>query len=518
MTMLKKLILTLTSCCVFLCSCGKTDISDTDMPDGIVNVEVTTEPETNSPQSPTENPTTTTKAPFNFDDFDDLEWTTTTAKTARPYHAQANNDHNYITPARTTSAVSTSKRQTRTTARNTNITPITPTRTTVIHGSGSASAITALTTLTAVSGSDITTTTAKTGSSASTTTTAKSPQRELLEKMTLEEKVCQMFIVAPEQLAGSQNYITECDKNIKKSLEKYPVGGVLISQGNLVSKTQISAMLRNFQSYSNAAAGMGMFTVIQEEGGNMAPAAEKLGIYDPGNMADLGKNGKEDAVYDAGKKLGEELKNLGFNVDIAPVADLGTNSQNGLGDRVFGSDAEIVSKLVAKMTKGLNDSGVSPVLSHFPGIGAYDGKSALIKRSLSQLRKEEFLPFKSGINSGAKFILVSHQKISAISNDTPCDLSWSAVTGLLRNELGFTGVIITDSHQDTAITQNYTSETAAVMAINAGADMILLPADLDKAVKAVCDAVESGEILESRIDESLMRILDAKSEMNLLVK
>ena len=223
-----------------------------------------------------------------------------------------------------------------------------------------------------------------------------------------------------------------------------------------------------------------------------------------------------ECAYDAGLNLGTDLKKLGFNVDLAPVADLGTNSKNGLGSRVFSSNANIAADMVSKLVEGLSEAGVGSVLSHFPGIGAYDGKSALIKRSLSQLRKEEFLPFRSGIEAGADFILVSHHIVSGIGDNLPCSLSYSAITGILRNELDFEGIIITESHMASAITKKYSAGEAAVMAINAGADIVLQPADLEEAVDAVCEAVESGEIMEKRIDESVTRILAEKAEMGLI--
>lgn len=508
MTFFKKLVLTLTSCCLVMCGCGKTDAEESDIPDGIINVEVTTQPETEKTDE--QNAAVTTTAPIFQDDFD---WTVTTVKTARPYRAEA---HNNYTPVQTSAARKPVRKTTTkakgsaansvTTVRRTGTSPTfsgSPNHTVTISG-------TAVTVVTTISSSKKTTT------ASTSVTTGKSPQLKLMENMTLEEKVCQMFIVTPEQLTGSSSYITEADKEIKKAIEKYSIGGVIFSEENLESKNQITAMLRNMQSYSKDSSGAGLFTVIQEEGGDISPAAGKLGINNPGSMASLGTKNNADDVYDAGKLLGSELKKLGFNVDLAPVADLGTNSKNGLGDRVFSSDAEISAKMVAKLVSGLTDSGVAPVLSHFPGIGAYDGKSALIKRSLSQLRKEEFLPFKSGIAAGADFVLVSHHVISGIGDDLPSDLSYTAVTGILRNELGFGGIIITDSHKDPDFTKKYTAEKAAVMAVNAGVDIILLPDDLPDAVKAICEAVENGEIREERINESVLRILSAKAEMGLI--
>ncbi len=501
MTFFKKFILTLASCCLVLCSCGKTD-NDSDIPDGIVDIEATTEQETNNSDN-SEDIVTTTKR------IDDTEfvWTITTVKTAKPYHAGANN--NYV-PRQTTASSKTSGKRT-TTVKRPVVTGKNPGKNpavTTSAGSGTGAAVTVVTTAF--------TTARKTTVSVTTSTTSKPPQLALLDDMTLEEKVCQMFIVSPEQLTGKSGYSTEADKDLKKGLEKYHVGGIIFSEGNLESKNQITAMLRNLQTSAKSVSGAGIFTVIQEEGGDIAPAANKLGIKNPGSMATLGDKKDEKAVYDAGRELGSELKKLGFNVDLAPIADLGTNSKNGLGDRVFSSDTETAAKMVSNIVKGFSDSGIASALSHFPGEGAYDGKSALIKRSLSQLRKEELLPFDSGIEAGADFVLVSHHIISGIGDDLPCDLSYTAITGILRNELGFGGIVMTGSHKDPAITKKYSSGEAAVMAVNAGADIILLPDDLPAAVSAVCEAVENGEIRETRINESVTRILNLKAEMGLI--
>lgn len=493
MAFFKRFILTLASCCLVLCSCGRTE-NDSDAPDGIVDIEVTTEPENDSPDD-SEDIVTTTKSVINTE----FVWTTTTVKTAKPYHAGANN--NYV-PRQTTASSKTSVKRT-TTARRT---VVTGNQGQTITGTGSAIAI-VTTTASAVR---------KTTTSTTVSTTTKPPQIALLDDMTLEEKVCQMFIVSPEQLTGKSGYSTEAAKDLKNGLEKYHVGGIIFSEGNIESKNQITAMIRNLQTASKSSSGTGIFTVIQEEGGDIAPAANKLGIKNPGSMASIGEKNDEKAAYNAGNELGSELKNLGFNVDLAPVADLGTNSKNGLGNRVFGSDAEKAAKMVSETVRGFSDSGIASALSHFPGEGAYDGRSALIKRSLSQLRKEEFLPFSSGINSGADFVLVSHHIVSGIGDNLPCDLSYTAITGILRNELGFDGIVITDSHKASAITKKYSSGEAAVMAVNAGADIILLPDDLPSAVKAVCEAVENGEIRESRINESVTRILNLKAELGLI--
>lgn len=513
MTFFKKMILVIAGSCLVLSSCGKTE-NESDAPDGIVNIEVVTEPLTenkNDESDDDEEIIVTTTAPVFVPEY---VWTTTTIRKGKPYHASA--DNNYV-PQRTTTSFSSKPSKTTTTGKRIPIYSRTTTRRSVsgtsinlttskiVQGTGTATIITTTAATTALTTTRTTT----------AVTTTKAPELVLLEDMTLEEKVYQMFIVSPEQLTSSEEYFTEADKTLKNALEAYPVGGLIFSEDNIKSKNQITAMLRNLQTAAAEYSGSGIFTVIQEEGGTIAPVSGKLGTYNPGSMASIGKANNADIAYEAGNKLGTDLKKLGFNVNIAPIADLGTNSKNGLGDRVISNTARIAADMLSKLVEGLSDSGMESVLSHFPGVGAYDGKSALIKRSLSQLRKEEFLPFKSGIEAGAGFVLVSHHIVSGIGDNLPCDLSYTAVTGILRNELDFDGIVITDSHKDKAITKKYSAGEAAVMAINAGADIIMQPADLAEAVDAVCEAVESGEIKEDRINESVTRILAQKAEMGL---
>lgn len=516
MNFFRKMILVLTSSCLIFSGCGKTE-NESDAPDGVVNIEVVTEPlteNTDDESDDEEDIIVTTTTPVFIPEY---IWTTTTVKKGTPYHASA--DNNYV-PQRTTPSSSSKPSKTTTTGKRIPIysrttakrpvsgTSIKLTTSKIVQGTGTAGIITT---------TAATTTVLTTTKTTAAVTTTKAPELLLLEGMTIEEKVYQMFIVSPEQLAYSEDYFTEADKDLKKALEKYPVGGLIFSENNIESKNQITAMLRNLQTAAEEYSGYGIFTVVQEEGGSQSPVSAKLGTYNPGSMASIGKANDSDNAYEAGSKLGSVLKKLGFNVNIAPVADLGTNSNNGLGDRVISSTAKIAADMLSKLVEGFSDSGVESVLSHFPGVGAYDGKSALIKRSLSQLRKEEFLPFKSGIEAGAGFVLVSHHIVSGIGDNLPCDLSYTAVSGILRNELEFDGIIITDSHTDKAITKKYSAGEAAVMAINAGADIILQPADLEEAVNAVCEAVESGEIKEDRINGSVTRILAQKAEMGLLL-
>lgn len=362
-------------------------------------------------------------------------------------------------------------------------------------------------------------TTAKKVTTTTTTTHAVTPQ-EVMEKMTLEQKVCQMFMVTPEAITGITP-MREVGNGTKNAMLSYPVGGIIYFAQNLISRDQIKTMIANTQSFSKEACGVGLFIAVDEEGGTVARCAQKLGTTAFKNMAYYGSSNDYKTAYNIGNTLGKDLRGLGFNVDFAPVADVDICSGNELGDRIFSSDPNVVANMVCGVSKGLQDNGVCATLKHFPGLGAEDGNThtnstVVIDRTIEQLRETEFIPFKKAIDSGADLVMVGHQTVTGLEDGLPCDLSYVAVTELLRNELGFNGLAVTDAHQMNTISTVYSSGEAAKLSIKAGMDIILMPVDYREAVEAVCEAVRSGEIAESRIDESVMRILDKKQKLGLL--
>lgn len=342
---------------------------------------------------------------------------------------------------------------------------------------------------------------------------------KMLKSMDLDQKICQMFMVTPEALTGISP-MTAVGQGTANALKRYPVGGIIYFAQNLTSKQQISDMIRYTQTYSVNACGTGLFTAIDEEGGLVARAAKKLGTTSFKDMAYYGQYNNSDTAYYIGNTIGKDLSSLGFNVDFAPVADVNINPANELGNRIFSSNPNIVANMVTNVSAGLQDAGVCATLKHFPGLGAEDGNThtnsfVIIDRSVDQLRKTEFVPFKAAIDNGTDFVMVGHQIVTGFGDYTPCDLSYTAVTEMLRKELGFKGIAVTDSHAMNTISKVYTPGEAAVKAVKAGIDIILMPADLPTAVEGVKNAVLSGEISEKRIDESVLRILEKKKKLGL---
>ena len=335
--------------------------------------------------------------------------------------------------------------------------------------------------------------------------------QSLLETMSLEEKVCQMFFVSPTTLTGYAG-ATVAGKATRAALAEYPVGGIIYFGENVVSAEQVVEMVAGTQSYSK----IPLFIGVDEEGGRVSRLSGVGLTTRLSPMAVYGAAGDAEAVRAMGRRLGEELSAAGFNVDFAPVADVVTNPDNTeIGDRAFSSDAGVAAEMVAAMTEGLQEGGTIACLKHFPGHGSTSADShlglSLSQRTLEELRETELLPIRAGLDAGAGMVMISHMSLpNVVGDNTPCDLSYTVVTELLREDLGYTGVVITDSHQMGSITEGYGCGTAAVMAIQAGCDIVLLPMDLEEAVSAVLAAVEDSTLTEARIDESVLRILSLK--------
>ena len=334
---------------------------------------------------------------------------------------------------------------------------------------------------------------------------------DVLSDMTLEDKVAGLFIVTPEALTGVTT-ATQAGDGTQEALEKYAVGGLIYFEQNIIDKEQIMQMLSNTIAKSKYP----IFLAVDEEGGSVSRVAKSgIDVVEVGDMAEIGASGDGVQAYEAGVNIGSYLKELGFNLDFAPVADVAGSEDSMIGARSFGADAQLVGEMVANAVGGIEGAGVSSCLKHFPGLGdmtedTHDGRVATSK-TLDEMRATDFIPFKAGIDAGADFVMVSHVTMSDVEGDAvPSSLSKTVMTDVLRNELGFQGVIITDALNMGAITEYYTSEEAVIMAVEAGADMLLMPDDFESAYNALLTAVRDGTISEERVDESLERIYRIK--------
>lgn len=332
-----------------------------------------------------------------------------------------------------------------------------------------------------------------------------------ISTMPIEDRIAGLFIVTPEALTGVQT-VTRAGEGTQEALEKYAVGGLIYFDNNILDKDQLTEMLSNTVSMSKYP----VFLAVDEEGGTVSRVANSnIEVIQVDDMATVGAGGDTSVAYETGVTVGSYLSALGFNVNFAPVADVATAEDGGvLGSRSFGMDASVCADMASNVVSGMQSTGVSACLKHFPGIGSaeedtHDGRVE-ISKTAEELRASDFIPFQQGIEAGADFVMVGHVTVPALDAEKPSSLSKEVITNILRGELGFDGVVITDALNMSAITEYYTSEEAAVLAIEAGADMILMPEDFEAAYNGLLTAVQEGTISEERINESLKRIYRIK--------
>lgn len=341
--------------------------------------------------------------------------------------------------------------------------------------------------------------------------------KAILSEMTLEEKVYQMFIVTPEDLTDYKNVNASTDIT-KGKLEEYPVGGLIYFAHNLLNKEQTTAMLKNTMKSAMELQGIPIFLCVDEEGGRVTRVAsnKKFGVDNVGAMATIADKEK---AYNAGAYIGEYLAEIGFNVNIAPVADVITNDRNKvIGDRSFGKDTTLVTECAVAYSDGLHSQNILSTFKHFPGHGSTEGDThegyAYTNKTYAELKENELVPFAKAEKAGVDIVLVSHISVpNVVGDNTPCTLSYKMVTEVLRGDLEYTGLIMTDGMNMKAITNNFSSKEATLKAIQAGVDLVLMPEDFHSSVEGVLEAVKNGEISEDRINDSVLRIIKAKLMM-----
>jgi beta-N-acetylhexosaminidase len=340
---------------------------------------------------------------------------------------------------------------------------------------------------------------------------------EWITTHSLEEKVAQMFMVTPDAIVGHED-VTVADEELAEGLKAYPVGGLIYFSGNLENPKQAKEMLENTKQYYKEQDIVPPFLATDEEGGQVSRIANNsaFGIANVGDMRKIGKTGDPAKASEVGTTLGSYLSDIGFNMDMAPDADVLTNPKNKIiGKRSFGTDAELVAQMAVAEAKSMRRQGVLPIYKHFPGHGATVGDThegfVSIDQTLDELYEDELIPFQEAIANDAEVIMVGHISVPRITgNDEPSSLSQYMIADVLRGQMGYEGIVITDAMNMGAISDNYSSADMAVQAVNAGVDIILMPVDFEEAYQAILDAVASGTISEERIDESVRRILRVK--------
>lgn len=349
---------------------------------------------------------------------------------------------------------------------------------------------------------------------------ARAAVDERIGAMTLEQKVAQLFIVTPEALVEGVSQVTQAGDMTREGVTAHPVGGIVYFAQNLLDPEQTTTMLANVKQFYADAGNVAPFIAVDEEGGTVVRVAdnEAFGAQDVGDASALGSAGDTEAAKRAAEQIADYLMPLGFNLDFAPVADVVDPLRSDtMGLRSFSSDAAVAADMVRAEVEGFRDKKMLCCAKHFPGIGAAAGDShegaITIEATNEELETVDLVPFRAAIEAGVPMIMVGHVSLPNIVGDsTPAPLSSAVVQGMLRDSLGYTGIIVTDSLSMGAITDYYTPAEAAVAALKAGCDIPLMPERLDEAYQGVLSAVQVGELTEERLDESLTRILTARQE------
>jgi beta-N-acetylhexosaminidase len=336
----------------------------------------------------------------------------------------------------------------------------------------------------------------------------------MINDMTLDEKIGQLLIV------GIDGH--HLNPSTKRLIQSYHVGGVILYGNNIATVRQTVQLLNDLKAFNEKSGNpTPLFVSVDQEGGSVARLPDSVKNL-PAN-AKIGKVADRGFSTKVGKLLGHELKIFGFNMDFAPVLDVNSHPKNSvIGSRSFGSDAGLVSRLGTATMEGISSENVIPVIKHFPGYGAVkvDAHTDLPKVSadLKRLSEVEWVPFQNAIKHGADAVMVTHIVLTKFDRKYPASMSPVVIGNLLRDRLNFKGVVITDDLTMGAVTDHFGVGQAAVQAVKAGADIVLVGHRYEnekRAFEAIKKAVESGEISEKRINKKIRRILLLKQKYKL---
>lgn len=329
---------------------------------------------------------------------------------------------------------------------------------------------------------------------------------KMIEQMSIDEKVGQLLFAG---ITG-----TTVTEETKILINEYKVGGIILFANNLDNPEQ-SIQLLNQIKIENEEKILPLFLGVDQEGGRVERLPDLIKL--PTNQ-EIGTKNNEQLSYEIGELLGKQLHAFGFNLNFAPVLDVNSNPNNPvIGDRSFGDNPEVVSKLGVQSMQGMQSQHIISVIKHFPGHGDTDVDShvklPLVDKSLEKLKTLELVPFEKAIEAGADVIMTAHILLPQIDDTFPASMSEKVITGMLREELEFDGIVITDDMTMQAITAHFDIDEAAVESVKAGTDIILMAHGYDELVSVfnrLKEAVLSGEITEERINKSLQRIVRLK--------
>ena len=349
---------------------------------------------------------------------------------------------------------------------------------------------------------------------------------EQLKKMTLREKVGQMFYIRPEALDPSLHWSTnndlveislqEVNDKMATTNKKYPVGGIILYAHNIKDEAQLSTFISQIRNLNGHP-----LLCIDEEGGRVARIANNsnFSVKKYESMGAIGATGDPANAYECGNTIGTYLHHYGFDIDFAPVADVNTNPENiVIGARAFSDNPQTAAPMVTNYLQGLKDAGVTGCIKHFPGHGDTKNDThfgyAQSMKTWTEMQSCEMITFKAGIQWGCQLIMTAHIAVPNVTGlNIPSTMSSMILQDKLRKELGYQNIIITDAMEMGAITQQYSNSEAAIGSILAGVDIVLGPQNFTEAFDAVIAAVDKGIITEERINQSVRRILKLKAAM-----
>ncbi|MEW9677230.1 beta-N-acetylhexosaminidase [Lentibacillus sp. L22] len=331
--------------------------------------------------------------------------------------------------------------------------------------------------------------------------------KKMIENMSLDEKIGQMII------AGVDG--TQADQQAKALISNDKVGGIILYANNMESPEQTLQLVNDLKA-QNKGNRMPLFLGVDQEGGDVSRLPGELTPIP--NNGQIGKRNDKEYARSIGVTLGKQVQAFGFNMDFAPVMDVNSNPDNPvIGDRSFGDNPEIVSSLGIQTMQGIQSEGIIPVIKHFPGHGDTSEDSHVqlpkVDKNIHQLQQTELPPFENAMEQGADAVMVAHILLPKLDADYPASMSKKVIQGVLRDQLHGDGVVMTDDMTMGAIMDNFAIGEAAVKAVQAGSDIVMVAHDEEnvmQAVKALKDAVDNGDLSEKRINESVERIIKLK--------
>lgn len=314
---------------------------------------------------------------------------------------------------------------------------------------------------------------------------------------------------------------TKVPKELIETVKAQKIGNFILFGENIESALQVKALCAELRDIALSETGHEPLISADQEGGRVERLPKD--VISTKSARKLAEGGDENAVFEAGKRIGEAMRELGLNYDLAPVLDVeSVSGSRAIGDRSFGTDAETVSRFGCMMIKGIQSAGVLACAKHFPGHGgtAVDTHKSMPTITLDpkEIERVHLAPFSAAIAAGVKSIMSTHILFNALDTELPATLSRRVLTGLLRQDMGFDGIIITDCLEMGAIVSQYGTEQAALMAVSAGADMPLISHDCLKAACAaelIAAAIENNELDYAENEAALERILGAKKWLHM---